>query len=91
MLEVGAIATMTYHGELPATEDAQGALVTMTFGEDGSFQMSTDPLNGEPELVEFGTWTRNDDGNISVTVRGTEAEEQRAQNHGTVCIYSASE
>ncbi len=64
-----SIFTGTYHAELPAAS-SPGREMTLELQADGTAKRTTDYLNGEPPIVESGTWTDNGDGTATVTLTG---------------------
>lgn len=56
----------TYTATLPAA-DTPGRAMILTLNPDGSATMSTDYLNGQPAIVETGTWQVNDDGTVTTS------------------------
>jgi hypothetical protein len=59
--------TGTYTASMPAAS-SPGIEVTLTVNADGTVQMSSDYLNGEPPIVQTGTWVNNNDGTMTVTL-----------------------
>ena len=57
----------TYSASLPAA-DSPGRTVTAVLAEDGAVQVTSDYQNGQPPIVETGTWQPNADGGITVTL-----------------------
>ena len=66
-----AVASPDYFGtftvSLPAA-DSPGRIVTAELAEDGSVQVTSDYQNGQPPIVETGTWQANADGSLSVSL-----------------------
>ena len=66
-----AVASPDYFGtftvSLPAA-DSPGRIVTAELVEDGSVQVTSDYQNGQPPIVETGTWQANTDGGLTVTL-----------------------
>lgn len=56
----------TYTATLPAA-DTPGRAMALTLNSDGSASMTTDYLNGQPVIVETGTWQVNDDDTVTVS------------------------
>lgn len=69
--EEAAVASPEYIGtftaSLPAA-DSPGRIVTAELAEDGSVQVTSDYQNGQPPIVETGTWQANADGGLTVTL-----------------------
>ena len=69
--EEAAVASPDYVGtftaSLPAA-DSPGRIVTAALAEDGSVQVTSDYQNGQPPIVETGTWQANADGSLSVSL-----------------------
>ena len=68
----------TFAAELPAA-DTPGRALTLTLNPDNSASLSVDYKNGEPAVVQAGTWTINSiSNNVDVTLAkapsGTEKE-----------------
>ena len=68
----------TFAAELPAA-DSPGRVLTLTLNGDNSASLSVDYQNGEPAVVQAGTWTINSiSNNVDVTLAkapsGTETE-----------------
>ena len=57
----------TFTASLPAA-DTPGRTLTAQVAEDGTVQVSSDYQNGQPPIVETGTWTANPDGGLTVTL-----------------------
>ena len=57
----------TFTASLPAA-DSPGRTVTAELAEDGSVQVTSDYQNGQPPIVETGTWQANTDGGLTVTL-----------------------
>jgi basic membrane protein A len=57
----------TYTASMPSAS-SPGIEVTLTVNPDGTVQMSSDYLNGEPPIVQTGTWVNNNDGSMTVTL-----------------------
>ena len=56
----------TFTASLPAA-DSPGRIVTAELAEDGSVQVTSDYQNGQPPIVETGTWQLNADGGLTVS------------------------
>jgi len=68
-LVVATDFTGTYKALLPAAS-SPGRDITLTLNLDGTVERSTDYLNGEPPILETGTWEANGDGTATVTLTG---------------------
>lgn len=64
----------TYATTLPAA-DTPGRAITVELKPDGTASMSTNYMNGEPIVVETGTWKENGDGTATVTFTHVENNE----------------
>jgi hypothetical protein len=53
--------------ELPSTE-TDGIIISLILSEDGSAQISTDFMNDEDPYLEYGEWTRDEDGAVILTI-----------------------
>ncbi|MCO6450161.1 MAG: META domain-containing protein [Caldilineales bacterium] len=88
-----------YRTLLPAA-DSPGRLVTLTIAEDGAAGMVTDPLNGQPPIIEVGEWEETNEGalQVSLTERNGQAYLQPSVitfemngNRLTAIAYDATE
>ena len=71
VVQEAAVASPDYIGtftaSLPAA-DSPGRTVPAELAEDGSVQLTSDYQNGQPPIVETGTWQANADGSLSVSL-----------------------
>ncbi len=59
-----------YMAQVPGAPDTPGRAVMLTLNMDNTAAMSTDYMNGQPAIVESGTWTWNAATNgVDVTVQ----------------------
>jgi hypothetical protein len=57
----------SYQATLPAA-DSPGRDMTLTLKADGTAELSTDYMNGQPPIVQTGMWQKQDDGSITLTL-----------------------
>lgn len=62
-----------YTTTLPAA-DTPGRNVTATLAEDGGLAVTSDFLNGQPPVVETGTWEETADGEVTLTLSGHDGQ-----------------
>jgi uncharacterized lipoprotein NlpE involved in copper resistance len=68
--------SLTFQSEVLPAADTPGRQITLVVTEDGEVTWSTDYMNGEPPIVELGTWESNDeDETVAITLTGREDEE----------------
>ena len=67
--------TVVFVSEVLPAADTAGRVLSLALSENGGAALATDYLNGEDPIVEIGTWEQTDDGNLLVTLLGTEEEE----------------
>ncbi|MGL4650502.1 MAG: copper resistance protein NlpE N-terminal domain-containing protein, partial [Caldilineaceae bacterium] len=63
-----------YTTEVGPAASSPGLQRSLIFYDDNSVQMVSDYLNGEDPIIEEGSWSENDDGNLTVTLTGTADE-----------------
>lgn len=63
--------TGVWSARLPAAS-SPGREIVLTLGEDGEATLSSDFLNGEPPIVEVGSWQLDEAGTATVTLQGRE-------------------
>jgi hypothetical protein len=56
-----------YQATLPAA-DSPGRDITLALKADGSAELSTDYMNGQPPIVQTGTWQKQGNGSITLTL-----------------------
>ncbi len=63
------VESITFVSSQPAA-DSPGLERSLTFNQDGMASMTSDYLNGQPPIVEEGTWVGNQDGTVTLTLTG---------------------
>ena len=66
-----------YKGFLPAAS-SPGRDITLFLNPEAQASLKTDYLNGEPLIVEVGTWEAGDDGSLTLTITGREDADYEA-------------
>jgi uncharacterized lipoprotein NlpE involved in copper resistance len=61
-----------YTSGVEPAADSGGIQRSLIFYDDNSVQLVSDFLNGEPPVVEEGSWAENEDASLTVTLTGTE-------------------
>lgn len=59
---------------LPSLE-TDGIIISVVLSGEGDALVSTDYMDDEETYMEYGTWTRDDDGNIVIAVTGSQDED----------------
>jgi hypothetical protein len=69
----------TYHAVMPAiVENSPGRDITLVLHPDNAVTLTTDHKNGDPPMVEEGTWTTDGDtASISIDERNDQARVDR--------------
>src|SRR5690606_18471141 len=60
--------------QLPSTE-TDGIIISLVLSGEGDALISSDFMNDEETYLEYGSWTRDDAGNVIVTITGSQDEE----------------
>ena len=68
------VQSITFVSSQPAA-DSPGLERSLTFNEDGTASMTSDYLNGQPPIVEEGTWAGNQDGTVTLTLTGQQGDQ----------------
>ena len=68
-----------YKGFLPSAS-SPGRDLTLFLGPEDQVTLKTDYLNGEPSIVEVGTWGAGDDVSLILTITGREDADYEAPN-----------
>lgn len=64
-----------YESDVLENSETDGIVISLILGADGGAMVSTDWMNDEDPVLEYGTWTRDEDGAVVVTVaEGPEGE-----------------
>lgn len=63
-----------YESEPLPSEETEGIIISLVLSADGAATVSTDYMNDEDPFLEYGEWTRDDDGAVIVTVNESDEE-----------------
>jgi uncharacterized lipoprotein NlpE involved in copper resistance len=63
-----AVVTGIYVSDVLPAADTPGREITLFLMSDGSAGISTDYMNDEPPIVQYGSWEETDEGMITVTL-----------------------
>ena len=64
-----------YESDVLENSETDGIVISLILGADGGAMVSTDWMNDEDPVLEYGTWTRDEDGAVVVTLaEGPEGE-----------------
>lgn len=75
------------YGAMLRAASSPGRKVTLTLNADQTLRLSTDYLNGEPVIVELGSWVDNGNGTVTATITGRDGLTYRNE---VVIVFAAT-
>jgi hypothetical protein len=64
-----------YESDVLPSDDTDGILISLVLSGEGDAVISTDFMDDEEAYLEYGEWTRDEDGNIIVTITESQDED----------------